>query len=69
MGWRGTRDRWRDQVGKRKRVRWRKKGNYWGERERDSEGSERKCGGMRMDRLKGGGRLNWRVVFDRGITA
>lgn len=29
----------------------------------------RKCGGMRMDRLKGGGRLNWRVVFDRGITA
>lgn len=28
-----------------------------------------KCSGMRMDRLKGGGRLNRRVVFDRGVTA
>lgn len=42
---------------------------FGGKREGDSEGSGRKCGGMRMDRLKGGGRLNRRVVFDRGITA
>lgn len=45
-----------------------RKKNYL-DRERDSEGSERKCSRMRMDRLKGGERLNRRVVFDRRITA
>lgn len=56
-------DRWKDQVRKRKGKRDR------GRRIIRIEDSERKCRGMRMDRLEGGGRLNRRVVLDRGITA
>lgn len=51
------RDRWKDGVRKIKIE----KGH--------SVDSKRKCRGMRMDILKGGGRLNRRVVFDRGVRA
>lgn len=52
--------------GSSKEERWRK--TYW-DSKGDSEDCERKCRGMRMDRLRGEGRLNRTVVFHGVITS